>query len=277
MINDLILPDLETALEEFDEEVRFMEEAKCIDNEILQVHNNKIALNPTHVAEDDELCKATKISNIVLKREKSPSPIPSPDRRTSITSIQSLPKSPLILMKKPVLPIVSKFRWQNGFRKSKSGQYIKVPLLKIEIEFSSEFEFLPTNLQFSLYPDCNNNNDPNDERSNENSPLVTKTVKMCRNKYLCEMAANECNEERLKMLNQTFEGDFMVCIKESSVSSKSASCIIPDFFLLVENQLQMNPSCDNMVNGGSQAPNENNWIDTNPILTLDHFKKSIAC
>ena len=143
MINDLILPDLETALEEFDEEVRFMEEAKCIDNEILQVHNNEIVLNPTHVAEDDELCKATKISNIVLKREKSPSPIPSPDRRTSITSIQSLPKSPLILMKKPVLPIVSKFRWQNGFRKSKSGQYIKVPLLKIEIEFSSFSALFP--------------------------------------------------------------------------------------------------------------------------------------
>ena len=122
-------------------------------------------INPVEVVENDILFKATRTSNIVLRREKTPSPerSPTPGRRTSITSIQSIPKSPLIMMKKPVLPLVSKYRWQNGFRKSKSGQYVKVPLLKLELEFSSEVEFLPTSLQFSLYLDNNNNNDVNKE------------------------------------------------------------------------------------------------------------------
>ena len=156
MINDIILPDLATALEEFDEEVRFMEETKPIDKTVLDIPNGDMVISPVEVVENDTLLKATKTSNIVLRREKTPSPdlavkrSPSPDRRTSVASIQSISKSPLIMMKKPVLPIVSKYRWQNGFRKSKSGQYVKVPLLKIELEFSSEFEFLPTNLQFAL-------------------------------------------------------------------------------------------------------------------------------
>ena len=276
MINDIILPDLETALEEFDEEVRFMEETKPIDKNILDIPKDDIVINPVEVVENDILFKATRTSNIVLRREKTPSPerSPTPDRRTSITSIQSIPKSPLIMMKKPVLPLVSKYRWQNGFRKSKSGQYVKVPLLKLELEFSSEFEFLPTSLQFSLYIDSNNNNDVN---INNESALLMKHVKISRNRFLCEMGANECNEEVLnKMLDQTFDGDFMVHIKESELSSTSASCIIPDFFLRVENQLLKPSASDSNGNGVAQAPPENTWTDTDPILNVDNFKKNMS-
>ena len=74
MINDIILPDLATALQEFDEEVRFMEEANIIDNKVLGMPKDDIQVNPTQVVEDNALCRATKSSNIVLRREKSPSP-----------------------------------------------------------------------------------------------------------------------------------------------------------------------------------------------------------
>ena len=280
MINDIILPDLATALQEFDEEVKFMEEANIIDSKTLELPKDNINVNPTQVEEDDTLCRATKSSNIVLRREKSPSPdirserSPSPERRTSITSLQSLPKSPMILTKKPVLPILSKYRWQNGFRKSKSGQYTKVALLKIELEFSSEFEFLPTSLQFSLHPDDNNNN--NDyQNGNSEPPIISKHTKISRNKFVCEMAANECNEEMLKILDKCFDGDFTVYVQESCTPSNSASCIIPDFVLLVENQLLRSPVCDNNYNGGSNLQTDNTWIDTDPILIVEHFKKSM--
>ena len=276
MINDIILPDLATALEEFDEEVRFMEETKPIEKTGIDISNSDMVIKPVEVVENDILFKATKTSNLVLRRDKSPSlpRSPSPDRRTSVTSIQSIPKSPLIMMKKPVLPIISKYRWQNGFRKSKSGQYVKVPLLKMELEFSSEFEFLPSSLQFSLYPDNNNNNDVN---INNESALLIKHVKLSRNRFLCEMGANECNEEVLnKILDQTFDCDFIVYIKESGVPSNSASCIIPDFSLRVENQLLRQSGCDINGNGVAHASVENTWIYTDPILTVDNFKKNMV-
>ena len=273
MINDIILPDLATALEEFAEEVRFMEEAKSIDDKKLDVPKTNLVVNPKSVVEHDTLCMATKTSNIVLKREKPDQVVkqsPSPERRTSVSSLHSLPKSPLLLMKKPILPIISRYRWQNGFRKSKSGQYAKVALLKIELEFSSEFEFLPPSLHFSLHPDNNNNNDQN---GNDETPLIAKEVKKSRNKYLCEMSANECNDEMLKILNQTFDGDFMVSVREAS--STSASCVIPNFFLLVENQLQRYSGCDNTVHQERNVPVENCWNATDPILTVEHFQKSV--
>ena len=275
MINENILPDLATALEEFDEEVRFME-AKTIESSMLDTVTDKLLANPKQVLEDENLCKATRTSNIVLRREKSPlldivasNPLP-PERRASTASLQSLPKSPLVLMKKPILPIISKYRWQNGFRKSKAGQYRKVPLLKIELEFSAELEFLPPTLEFSLYPNNNNNNGISEPA------IISKHIKMSRNRFLCEMAASECNEEMLKILDQTFVGDFMVCVKESSGSSGSTSCILPDFCVFVENQLQKSPSC-NDINGANHVPNDNNWIDTDPVLTVNNFKKIITC
>ena len=99
MINENILPDLATALEEFDEEVRFME-AKTIESSMLDTVTDKLVANPKQVLEDENLCKATRTSNIVLRRENSPpldsiasNPLP-PERRASTASLQSLAKSP---------------------------------------------------------------------------------------------------------------------------------------------------------------------------------------
>ena len=70
MINDIILPDLATALEEFDEVVRFMEETKPIDMTVLDIPNGDMVISPVEVVENDTLLKATKTSNIVLQKIK---------------------------------------------------------------------------------------------------------------------------------------------------------------------------------------------------------------
>ena len=279
MINDIILPDLATALEEFAEEVKCMEEANTIDDTKLNVKENSLVANAKDVLVDsDPLCQATKTSSIVLKRDKPLDQVrersPSPERRISTSSSQSLPKSPVLIMKKPVLPIISKYRWQNGFRKSNGGQYIKVPLLKIEVHFSTEIELLPPSLHFSLYTDTNNNNDVSEI---DESPLLAKCVKISRNRYLCEMAASEIgNQQVIKELERNFDGNFKVRVREYSVSSASASCIIPDFFLLVENVLARYTNCDSGINDTEKiAPTNLCWNNVDPILNVEHFPKKM--
>ena len=177
-------------------------------------------------------------------------------------------------MKKPVLPIISKYRWQHGFRKSNGGQYVKVPLLKIEVHFSTEIELLPPSLHFSLYTDTNNNNDVSEI---DESPLLAKMVKISRNRYLCEMAASEIgNQQMIKELERNFDGNFKVRVRQYSISSASASCIIPDFFLLVENLLALYTSCDSVINDvGNISPTNNCWNNVDPILNVEHFQKKM--
>ena len=43
------------------------------------------------------------------------------------------------MQRKPILPMEIRTRWQRGFRrKSRSGQYVKVPILRIEIDFDPD-------------------------------------------------------------------------------------------------------------------------------------------
>ena len=57
-----------------------------------------------------------------------------------IFSLNSIDRPmPLIMQRKPILPMEIRTRWQRGFRrKSGSGLYVKVPILRIEIDFDPD-------------------------------------------------------------------------------------------------------------------------------------------
>jgi len=55
-------------------------------------------------------------------------------------------KTPFLLTKRPVVPEVM-YRWQRGFRRSSNGQYKKVPILRVSLQYSDAPALLPTHLQ----------------------------------------------------------------------------------------------------------------------------------
>lgn len=55
-------------------------------------------------------------------------------------------KTPFLLTKRPVVPEVM-YRWQRGFRRSSTGQYKKVPILRVSLQYSDAPALLPSHLQ----------------------------------------------------------------------------------------------------------------------------------
>merc|ERR1719234_1745922 len=55
-------------------------------------------------------------------------------------------KTPFLLTKRPVVPEVM-YRWQRGFRRNSSGQYKKVPILRVSLQYSDAPALLPSHLQ----------------------------------------------------------------------------------------------------------------------------------
>jgi len=55
-------------------------------------------------------------------------------------------KTPFLLTKRPVVPEVM-YRWQRGFRRSSNGQYKKVPILRVSLQYSDAPALLPSHLQ----------------------------------------------------------------------------------------------------------------------------------
>ena len=63
---------------------------------------------------------------------------------------------PLIMQRKPILPMEIRTRWQRGFRrKSGNGAYIKVAILRLEIDFDpDQFELLPSEMSVTVFNSC---------------------------------------------------------------------------------------------------------------------------
>merc|ERR1719234_2171863 len=55
-------------------------------------------------------------------------------------------KTPFLLTKRPVVPEVM-YRWQRGFRRNSNGQYKKVPILRVSLQYSDAPALLPSHLQ----------------------------------------------------------------------------------------------------------------------------------
>jgi hypothetical protein len=57
-------------------------------------------------------------------------------------------KNPFLMLKKPIIPEVL-YRWQRGFRRGPSGQYRKVPILKLQFKYEETQDLLPSELDIS--------------------------------------------------------------------------------------------------------------------------------
>jgi len=62
------------------------------------------------------------------------------------------------MQRKPILPMEVRTRWQRGFRrKSGSGAYTKVSILRVEIDFDpDQFELLPSEMSVGVINSCFN-------------------------------------------------------------------------------------------------------------------------
>lgn len=152
------MPELMTALQEFSEEVEFFEEAEVRKpQEIIDVPVSAVTVTEENFAQ-----QAKKSSALVLQR----APLEDTDENCDLssstsgigTSTNSIDRPlPLIMSRKPILPMEIRSRWQSGFRRKApgAGQYIKVPILRVEIDFDpDQFELLPQNLSVTLVLTC---------------------------------------------------------------------------------------------------------------------------
>ena len=159
-------------------------------------------LEPTE-SEEPQLAKASKTSNLVLKRDAEPAKVKSP-----------APK--LVMTPKPVLPVTARYRWQKGFRKI-NGNYVKVPFAKLELDYGAEAEFLPSSLKISLL--SNNNEDD----------LVSLKAKNSRNVYNCEVILQD-------VVDKISGSNLSVFVQEATESNgRQTRCLITEFKLLIEN------------------------------------------
>ena len=235
VINSMILPELATALEEFSEEVKCLEETTNLDErcdlDSLAQTVEPVCLN----FEDTELAKATKISNIVLKRDpdrplKTPTPTPTSPTR----------KNALVMHKKLILPVKTRYRWQKGFRKI-NGSYVKIPLVKLEVDYGKDVEFIPPEISFRLFLDTNNNND----RDIGEKEVVIKTSVNRSNIYSCEMTMHDLKDQ--EVIRKVINSDRLRIEVRESETEGSKSCLLTRFQILLDNlkkeEVQLNQWC----------------------------------
>ena len=154
--------------------------------------------------------------------------------------------------KKVILPVKTRYRWQKGFRKV-NGAYVKVPLVKLEVDYGKDVEFIPPEVSFRLFLNHNNN-----EKDFEERPVVTKISKNRSNVYSCEMTMHDLKDQ--EMIRKVIDSDNLrIDVKESKVEC-SKSILLTGFQILLEN----------LKNEEAQL---NQWFPVNPTL----LSNDLAC
>lgn len=250
-VGDLVLPEIMTALEEFTGE-QCLEEAGSLPS-VACVQAVKLS-----VVEDSRV-KATRAHHgVVLKREdRTPSATPSlsdcekipedsaasEDKESKQIKEESKTAAPVrsahtfFMTKRLVLPVHVRYKWQRGFRKV-GGSYAKVDFVKLELDYGTEYQFLPGALTISL---------------SEAAPTIA-SAKHSSEKgtlYTCELTVHDI-EQRSLSNNKLQVAISDVSGKDRRVTDSNKSChVITEFLLCIDyNSKQA---------GG-------NWKSTDPVL-----------
>ena len=193
-------PDLslEVALQEFIEEVNFMEAKQINAEESIQE-----VINPIEI-QTDQLSRAKKSSCVVLRRS-SQDPMPTT----------------VVIPKVSVLPQV-KYRWQKGFRKAPNGRYVKVPILKLCLSFNEDLEILPKAIRFA-------------HRSNEFSNAFT-TCRLSRHECLCELLLENNKSHDIGV--EPVDGELDSNVPNFSVFVDESNDEMQDAWIVIEPQIK---------------------------------------
>lgn len=173
---------LETAIQEFIEEVKFLETASPLP--ISPVEASSVTSN----SDDDG---TVSLAGSVASVQKS-----LVLRRASSTQ-SSQCSNPCILTKKPAAPSDLRYRWQRGFRKSTNGRYVKVPILRIAFDYDDTIELLPDELQFTL-----------------DGLDLCKVSRISRNKVFCEFQLEERKAYKARVKNTPKNADYEFSVSE---------------------------------------------------------------
>ena len=129
--------------------------------------------------------------------------------------------APLIMQRKPILPMEIRTRWQRGFRRrSGNGAYTKVAILRLEIDFDpDQFELLPSEMSVTVFNSCSIS-------CHQTSPSAGAQVsKLAHNRRFCS------EFPFFEKVEPCCEIGVRVCEIASSTSliKKAAAALVPEF------------------------------------------------
>jgi hypothetical protein len=198
------------------------------------IESNSLELALKEFIEEIDLLSSAPVSPAPkAKVDEEVEPVTSPEPKDKI-------KRGLVLTRKLAIPEVQ-FRWQRGFRKASNGRYVKVPILRLSLDFDRDLEMLPPELQFTARP----------EDARADIPVSNvRTERVSQNRSSCEFQVDDCAKAYVVSVRCAASS---VRKDDSVLDAAVAAHVVPEFLVRVPQLREEEVSV---------------WKNTTPVLAL---------